>query len=206
MYRILEWGIRRTISDELVGSLLFNEGTHVVEYFTLEELGLLAMFICFIDSSRPDVYLPQYDGGGEWTLQDILLRRKYSSMGREGVTRLQRKGFIIGDDIMSNFVNPSIVLRYRVNAIVDTDGYLWYLDPCDETQVVLGDFCTAVALSAIHFYDNSEVVFVIDDRVESINMSCFSDPLGMFKPKIKCSLKHCENMGVQDDFIFVGRA
>ena len=206
MYRILEWGIRRLVSEELVGSLLFSEDTRVVEYFTLEELGLLAMFIQFIDSSRPDVYRLRYNGGGSWTLQDIFLHRRYARVDNTDITQLRDRGFLIGDNIMPSLVNPSIALRYRVNAIVDTNGYLWYLDPRDEEQVVLGDFCTAVALSAVHFYDNPEVVFVIDDRVAPIDGSCFSDPLEMFKPKIKCSLKHCENMGVRDDFIFVGRA
>lgn len=183
MYRILA----RNISDKGDSGcdvLILDDETREVVYFVSSDFDLLCKFVNFLDKSREDVLC--YTSGPNHALFSVVGHRSLGVVRANEVVRLRNTGYLVGkyavsgveDELMKEICDPSIVLRYNMYAIIDTDGRLWYLDPKSCTSVRLSEICRSVVRNAIIAIQR-KTDYYLDDGLDFVHSYCFQLQAGV---------------------------
>jgi len=81
--------------------------------------------------------------------------------------RFESEGYYLLDSHI--LASPDLLVRYKIRALVTDRGMLVYLHPCENTKLVLGDFCSYVKSGSIA--SARKCIYCLDDRIDEIEFS-----------------------------------
>lgn len=178
MYRVLAARVRRARGG--VGYLVFSDETRECTWFPKEEWELLKQTVRI---QIPGV-IREHSYGSPWNAHmgffDAFCRESFNPVRCDSVF-LSTLGLLhdIDDEMWLSpkltglLTSPAIAMRYGVRAIVDSDGYLWYLDTRGKDEVRLSDICKGVLSGSIWADAGIDTRFIFDDSLEYVHPYCF---------------------------------
>lgn len=190
------------------GVLAFWDETRDIEYFHEDDFKLLIQFVDFLDTGLSGIWHVE-PNGKEYYLVDILGRQRIGRTKSELAVMCERGYWFDGDfhqgigkSVLRRICSPLIMLRYHVYALVDTDGYLWYLNSNGVSQICLGDICRYVTFRSIRI-SNYDTIYGFDDSLEFVYPypDCFKRAI-CNDPRVKIGNKY-KNFFLNTDVIIV---
>lgn len=196
MYRLLGREVKRSIDE--CGYVLFCDETREITFFTRPAFLLLSKFLDIIGVDSCGV-LRLYSYNLELQFFDVLCEYSYGT-DLDMVEIYRSRGVWVSEDERQHWLSlevaglltdPSLALRYGIRALVDTDGWLLYLDPCGSPVLRLSDFCKYVCQGAIYWRPEGNTKYIFDDDLLYAHKLCFRRPdeLCSHTPVVECSGK-----------------
>ena len=177
MYQVLATGVDAW-GRAGSGIVLFNDETHLVEYFSIDEVNLLSGF----GVSSCTLYKKTFSNG-VYLIEDILGKHGYGFVNDGELQQFLTAGDKVCEssmvepiprNILFNLAKSSKALMHKVLAIVDTNGRLWYLDPDKAQTIRLSEICRTVTYASL-VHENRDVTYIFDNNLEAVDTDCFID-------------------------------
>lgn len=196
MYRLLGREVRRGADES--GYLIFCDETRETTFFTRHAFNLLKEFLDIIGLSSCGL-LRMYSYNTELQFFDVLCDYSYGT-DMSMIEIYRSRGVWVSEDERQHWLSPEIAgvltdpalaLRYGIKALIDTDGWLLYLDPGEAPVLHLSDFCKYICAGAIHWRPEGSTKYIFDDGLIYAHNQCFRRPdyLCSHIPEVECSGK-----------------